>query len=109
MGRIRLKVLSYVIRFSPMQPTPIQRQIESLTRVNRPCRISRVATKEETTPEAQRLIFAESIAGAVIHRINFPKVKAGKVSRKASLEAKVRPLLSPEEQADARQTVALVL
>jgi hypothetical protein len=53
--------------------------------------------------------FLASIASAVIHRINFPKVKAGKMGRKASLNAKVRPLLSYHDQQEATQTVALVL
>lgn len=92
-----------------MKPTPIQLRIESLHRINRPCGIRTVANASDLTPDAQRLIFTEGIGAAVVHRINFPKVKAGKVSRKASLEAKVRPLLSKEETEDVKQTVALAL
>jgi len=71
--------------------------------------MSRVASLTDLAPEKQRLLFIDSVAGAIIHRINFPKVKAGNVTRKASLEAKVRPLLTPEEEADTRQTCALAL
>lgn len=92
-----------------MKPTPIQLRIESLCRINRQCGIRTAASLADLKPDAQSVIFGHSIAGAVIHRINFPKVAAGKVSRNSSLAAKLRPLLSPEEEKDAKQTVALVL
>lgn len=59
------------------------------------------------------------ISNAIIRRINHPKqrgaaanwheVKPFRFSRRSSLAAKARPLLSPEEQQDVTQTVALVL
>jgi len=53
--------------------------------------------------------FAKKIANAVIFRINYPKVKAGKMTRHASLNAKVRPLLSFHDEQEVKQTVSLVL
>ena len=53
--------------------------------------------------------FAGKIGGVIAHRINFPKVLAGKMSRKSCLEAKSRPLLTREETLDVKQTVAFVL
>lgn len=59
------------------------------------------------------------ISNAIIRRINFPRAKgaarnweelnAPRVSRKASLNAKTRPLLSEWEMEEVHQTVALVL
>jgi len=60
------------------------------------------------------------VASTVIHRINFPRNlgspgKVGKdgitraISRQASLGAKSRPLLSPQEEMDVRQETAFVL
>jgi len=59
------------------------------------------------------------ISNAIIRRINYPKqrgeaanwnnVRPFHVSRHAALEAKARPLLTPEEQQDVQQTVAFVL
>lgn len=51
----------------------------------------------------------ERVSRAVIHRINFPKVLAGKMGRIASLRAKSRPLLSEHDQQEVAQTVSLVL
>ena len=59
------------------------------------------------------------ISNAIIRRINFPRAKgnarnwhelnAPKVSRKTSLNAKARPMLSQWEMEEVHQTVALVL
>src|SRR5258708_3883889 len=59
------------------------------------------------------------ISNAIIRRINFPRAKgnarnweelnAPKVSRKASLNAKTRPMLSQWEMEEVHQTVAFVL
>jgi hypothetical protein len=59
------------------------------------------------------------ISNAIIRRINYPKqrgeaanwnnVRSFHISRRAALEAKARPLLTPEEQQDVQQTVAFVL
>jgi hypothetical protein len=52
---------------------------------------------------------ADKIGGVIAHRIDFPKVLAGKMTRHASLNAKSRPRLTREERDDVRQTVAFVL
>lgn len=57
----------------------------------------------------KRASFAEGIAGAIIFRINYPKTLCGKMGRTASLNARTRPLLTPEEEADTKQIVAMVL
>jgi hypothetical protein len=59
--------------------------------------------------KAQPKTFWKSISDSIIHRINFPKVLAGKVSRKASLEARSRPLLSKWDCEEVTQSVALAL
>src|SRR4051812_19332221 len=54
-------------------------------------------------------LLADKIGGVIAHRIDFPKVIAGKMGRTASLRAKTRPLLTPEERQDVHQATALVL
>jgi len=54
-------------------------------------------------------LLAHSIGSAVIRRINFPKHTAARMTRGQSLAANLRPLLSPADEDDARQTCALVL
>lgn len=60
-------------------------------------------------PANEKATFALKIGNAIIHRINYPKTLAGKVTRTASLNARTRPLLSHTEEQDARQTCALAL
>lgn len=64
----------------------------------------RLLTRGETLAQ-----LADKIGAVIAHRIDFPKVLAGKMGRKASLEAKSRPRLTEEEKADTKQIVALVL
>jgi hypothetical protein len=52
---------------------------------------------------------ADKIGEVIAHRIDFPKVLAGKMNRQSALRAKSRPLLTAEERDDVRQTVAFVL
>lgn len=54
-------------------------------------------------------LLSQTIGNTVVRRINFPKALAGKVTRGQSLNAKSRPLLSEHDEADTRQTCALVL
>src|SRR4051812_19693042 len=89
--------------------TSTQLLIERTLGITRPSKIRVCASTADTTPEAQLLIKAQGVAAAICHRINFPKVKAGKVSRKASLNGKMRPLLTEEETKDAGQTAIFAL
>jgi hypothetical protein len=50
-----------------------------------------------------------SIGAVIVRRINFPKVFAGRMTRRQSENARLRPLLSASDEADAKQTVALAL
>lgn len=109
--------------------TSTQSRIEKLTMSA--CGISRA---DILTADALRASIAAKIGGVIIHRINFPKALAGKVSpqrkalsaqliaisktgatvlatpyRKSKAPDKVRPMLTPEEEADAKQTTALAL
>lgn len=87
--------------------------------INRNLRIGDACGVIPSTSEDFSLAFAKTIGNAVCHRINFPKgkgkaknwaeVSPAKVTRKASQEAKMRPLLSEQEMADVQQTVTLAL
>lgn len=49
------------------------------------------------------------VSRAVIHRLNYPKREAARMSRAASLRAKLRPLLSQWDCEEVHQTCALQL
>ena len=49
------------------------------------------------------------VSRAVIHRLNYPKRVAARMSRHASLSAKIRPLLSQWDCEEVHQTCALIL
>ena len=59
--------------------------------------------------KAQPRSFWDSISDSIIHRINYPKLLAGKVSRKASLNARSRPLLSQWDSEEIKQAVGIAL
>ncbi len=85
---------------------PLMARIELSIRVERKCGMTRARL---LSADERRAALFERVANAVIHRINFPKTLAGKMTREASLSAKGRPLLTEQECQDARQSVAMVL